>query len=213
MTTKTFKILLLIGLIQLITTCGPCEPIIHSYDVKSITVGYVDYNLSRLPDSSSVNQDSVSIRCLLNGIEYTRKKTAWISFGSKAYATTTCNDYEDVNEGLVKKIKNFEIRCDKTIWGIDAGFPLDTSCYSIREYPFFGDYLTIDTLLDRFNNNGIALDKWGNGYGNSNFFICFKKQFNADIFYKFQIVLIMDNNDEIQSETQYIKIKNTQNNK
>ena len=158
-----------------------------------------------LPIYSTVSIDSVRVNCEISGKEYIEKSnTAYNAFISSAYATTTCHDYLDVYNGLVNKIKNIEIICDKDIWGIKKGFPLDTTMYGVESTAFLWKQ-SMDSLIHTYNYSGIAIDKFGKGYGDSRFYINFKRNTGND-FVKFSLRINFVNGETIQSETKSIKL-------
>jgi len=207
------KKIIIIGVIYLtivltlFITCTPCVPFTYTYDITGISTVFKDNQFVELPDNSTKNIDSVRINCELSGKEYVEKSnTAYNAFISTAYATTTCHDYLDVYNGLVNKIKDVEIICDKDIWGIKKGFPLDTTMYGVENTAFLWKQ-SMDSLIHTYNYRGIALDKYGKGYGDSRFYINFKRNTGND-FVKFSLKINFVNGETIQSETKSIRLTN-----
>ena len=207
------KKIIIIGVIYLtivltlFITCTPCVPFTYTYDITGISTVFKDNQFVELPDNSTKNIDSVRINCELSGKEYVEKSnTAYNAFISTAYATTTCHDYLDVYNGLVNKIKDVEIICDKDIWGIKKGFPLDTTMYGVENKAFLWKQ-SMDSLSHTDNYRGIALDKYGKGYGDSRFYINFKRNTGND-FVKFSLKINFVNGETIQSETKPIRLTN-----
>ena len=207
------KKIIIIGVIYLtivltlFITCTPCVPFTYTYDITGLSTVFTDNQFVELPDNSTKNIDSVRINCELSGKEYVEKsETAYNAFISSAYATTTCHDYLDVYNGLVNKIKNIEITCDKDIWGIEKGFPLDTTMYGVENTAFLWKQ-SMDSLIHTYNFHGIAIDKYGKGYGDSRFYINFKRNTGND-FVKFSLKINFVNGETIQSETKPIRLTN-----
>ena len=207
------KKIIIIGVIYLtivltlFITCTPCVPFTYTYDITGISTVFKDNQFVELPDNSTKNIDSVRINCELSGKVYVEKSnTAYNAFISTAYATTTCHDYLDVYNGLVNKIKDVEIICDKDIWGIKKGFPLDTTMYGVENTAFLWKQ-SMDSLIHTYNYRGIALDKYGKGYGDSRFYINFKRNTGND-FVKFSLKINFVNGETIQSETKPIRLTN-----
>jgi len=205
------KKIIIIGVIYLtivltlFITCTPCVPFTYTYDITGISTVFKDNQFVELPDNSTKN--IVRINCELSGKEYVEKSnTAYNAFISTAYATTTCHDYLDVYNGLVNKIKDVEIICDKDIWGIKKGFPLDTTMYGVENTAFLWKQ-SMDSLIHTYNYRGIALDKYGKGYGDSRFYINFKRNTGND-FVKFSLKINFVNGETIQSETKPIRLTN-----
>lgn len=200
-------VIYLIIVLTLFITCTPCVPFTYTYDITGISTVFKDNQFVELPDKSTKNIDSVRINCELSGKEYVEKSnTAYNAFISTAYATTTCHDNLDVYNGLVNKIKDVEIICDKDIWGIKKGFPLDTTMYGIENTAFLWKQ-SMDSLIHTYNYRGIAIDKYGNGYGDSRFYIRFKRNTGND-FVKFSLKINFVNGETIQSETKFIRLTN-----
>ena len=207
------KKIIIIGVIYLtivltlFITCTPCVPFTYTYDITGISTVFKDNQFIELPDNSTKDIDSVRINCELSGKVYVEKSnTAYNAFISTAYATTTCHDYLDVYNGLVNKIKGVEIICDKDIWGIKKGFPLDTTMYGVESTAFLWKQ-SMDSLIHTYNYRGIALDKYGKGYGDSRFYINFKRNTGND-FVKFSLKINFVNGETIQSETKSIRLTN-----
>ena len=207
------KKIIIIGVIYLtivltlFITCTPCVPFTYTYDITGISTVFKDNQFIELPDNSTKDIDSVRINCELSGKEYVEKSsTVYIAIISTAYATTTCHDYLDVYNGLVNKIKGVEIICDKDIWGIKKGFPLDTTMYGVESTAFLWKQ-SMDSLIHTYNYRGIALDKYGKGYGDSRFYINFKRNTGND-FVKFSLKINFVNGETIQSETKSIRLTN-----
>ena len=153
------KKIIIIGVIYLTVvltlfiTCTPCVPFTHTYDITGISTVLKKYLFNELPENSTVSIDSVRVNCEISGKEYIEKSnTAYNAFISSAYATTTCHDYLDVYNGLVNKIKNIEIICDKDSWGIKKGFPLDTTMYFVILKFLHFDLLLYNHFLYHKNN-------------------------------------------------------------
>ena len=207
------KKIIIIGVIYLtivltlFITCTPCVPFTYTYDITGISTVFKDNQFVELPDNSTKNIDSVRINCELSGKVYVEKSsTVYNAIISTAYATTTCHDYLDVYNGLVNKIKDVEIICDKDIWGIKKGFPLDTTMYGVENTAFLWKQ-SMDSLIHTYNYRGIALDKYGKGYGDSRFYINFKRNTGND-FVKFSLKINFVNGETIQSETKPIRLTN-----
>ncbi len=191
--------------LTLFITCTPCVPLIYTYDITGISAVLKDNQFVELPDNSTKSIYSVRINCELSGKEYVEKKnTAYNALTTSAFATTTCHDYLDEINGLVNKIKDIEIICNKDIWGIEKGYPLDTTMYGL-ESPAFLWKQPMDSLIHSYNYRGLALDKYGRGYGHSRFYINFKKNTGND-FVKFAIRIYFINGESIQSETKSIRL-------
>ena len=207
MTRKIFIIgvIYLTIVLTLFITCTPCVPFTYTYDITGISTVFKKYLFNELPENSTVSIDSVRINCEISGKEYIEKSNiAYNAFISSAYATTTCHDYLDVYNGLVNKIKNIEIICDKDIWGIKKVFPLDTTMYGVENTAFLWKQ-SMDSLIHTYNFHGIAIDKYGKGYADSRFYINFKRNTGND-FVKFSLRINFVNGETIQSETKSIKL-------
>lgn len=208
----TKKIIILVSIylsivLLLFITCKPCVSYTFTYDITGITTVLKDNQFIELSDYSTKNIDSVRINCELSGIEYIDKSDlAYNAFFSSAYATTTCHDYLDEYKGLVNKIKTIEITCNKDIWGIKNGQPLDTTLYGIECTGFLFEQ-SIDSLIHFYNFNNIAIDREGRGYGHSRFYVNFKRDTGND-FVKFSLIINFFNGDTIRSETKSIRLTN-----
>jgi hypothetical protein len=180
-------------------------PFTYTYDITGITTVLKDNKFVELPDSLTISIDSVRINCELSGKEYVEKSnTVYHAFISSAYATTSCHDYLDVYNGLVNKIKNVELICDKDIWGIKKGFPLDTTMYGVERIAFFTKQ-SMDSLIQFYNFKSIALDKYGRGHAHSRFYINIKRNTGND-FTKFTLRINFVNGESVQGETKYVRL-------
>jgi len=209
MTKKIFIIgvIYLTIVLTLFITCTPCVPFTYTYDITGVSAVFKDNQFVEFPDNSTKNIDSVRINCELSGKEYIKESsTAYNNFMSSAYATTTCHDYLDSWKGLVNKIKNIEIVCNKDVWGVKEGFPLDTTMYGVEKYAFL-EKQSMDSLIRIYNYQSLALDKDGRGYGRSRFYIYFKRGSGTD-FVKFTMKINLLNGETIMGETKSIKLTN-----
>ena len=66
---------------------------------------------------------------------------------------------------------------------------------------------SMDSLIHTYNFHGIAIDKYGKGYGDSRFYINFKRNTGND-FVKFSLKINFVNGETIQSETKSIRLTN-----
>ena len=154
------------------------------------------YQLNDIRDGVIVNQDGYRIKCNLN--DKTVKYISDINDLNNSFG------YCDDNFiGLEKDISNLKISCDKDIWNISAGTPLDHNNIRVFENKSSVDAenerLSIVEWLSYINiEDQLVTFEW---------FIEFVEIIDSDEFLKFNLTFELEDDSEYVTETGLVKFE------
>lgn len=179
-----------------LTMSACCEdPLDFFFNVNKIEINN-SYQFRNIGDGVTVNQQGYRIKCFLN--EKTVNDIA--EYNKTCVSLGTC---EQNFIGLKKDIVSLYISCDKDIWNVSAGIPLDNNNIRIYENKFPEDSqnnrLTIQEWLDFVNNETQLI--------NFEWFIEFNEPIISTEYLKFRLQFeVVDGTDYI-TETESVKFE------
>jgi hypothetical protein len=194
---KTYIIVGIFGLIQLIIIA--CCPDPKTYYNRITDIEFANCRLATdLADNMTVSQNDFRLRLIIK--EETFAHIFNPSFLINSAYATSC---EDNFVGLKSDIVDFKITCNKNIFGIQAGEPIDYNKINVYKIGFTVDSKnqrkTITEWLDILNNGGYLLAfEW---------YFEFKEPINSNDFLKFDISIKQENGTEFKVATNSIKIE------
>lgn len=154
------------------------------------------YQLIEIRDGVTVNQDGYRIKCYLN--DKTVKYISDINDLNKSFGYCENNFI-----GLAKDISNLKISCDKDVWNISAGTPLNQN--NIR---VFGNKSAVDA-----ENERLTIVEWLSYINNEDqlvtfeWFIEFVEIIDSSEYLKFTLTFELEDGSEYVTETGPVKFE------
>lgn len=194
MTKKISKLQLVFIIFLTMSACCD-DPLDFSFNVNKIEINNT-YQFRNIGDGITVNQQGYRIKLFLN--EKTVKDISDLNDLSVSLGRCEQNFI-----GLNKDIVSLSISCDKDIWNVSAGIPLDNNNIRIYENKFPEDSqnkrLTIQEWLNFINNEDQLITfEW---------FIEFNEPIISTEYLKFRLQFEVVDGSEYIVETGLVKIE------